>query len=209
MKSFPVFKLMVLCSQLSFSMTGASSPRLWSDLVGDTRAYCGLVVWDTVLLLLLVLIVMFKVRRASCIPNCTGICKSKVLKASKHRFLKSPNLLLHSFWLREPTIKVTGSRPADCGWGSIPMPLTFISVMNWLSTGTQSMEFGGRAGCVCLPSAALLARWPVNHLAISLSCQAHRDVTFNCSALMQTGVSSSTPQTHASLWQMYILQMKL
>lgn len=56
---------------------------------------------------------------------------------------KSPNYLPPSIWFSEPTKKVTRSGPADCGWGSIPMPLAFISVMNWLSSGTQSVEFGG------------------------------------------------------------------
>lgn len=77
---------------------------------------------------------------------------------------------------------------------------------------SKSVEFGGGgggvAGGVRSPSAALPAVWPVNHLAISSSCQAHFDVTFNWSALMRDGVAWSTPRTHASLWQMYILQMK-
>lgn len=75
--------------------------------------------------------------------------KSSTLKAVKHRFLKSPNYLLPYVWFCAPTKKVTCSGRADCGWGSIPMPLTFISVMNWLSTGNQSMEFGGE-GRVCV-----------------------------------------------------------
>lgn len=103
-------------------------------------------VWDTVLWLFLFCLLMLEVKWAIWSTSCS----SPTLKAVQHRFWKVRTNISFIFWILQTNQKrVTCSRPADCGWGSIPMPLTVISVMNWLSSGNQSRDFCEPGWCVC------------------------------------------------------------